>query len=184
MARKVKLTKHVDYEKLKEMYLREKDGRVKERLLAILEIYAGKSIAEVAGIVKRSEPSIKRWIKRWNEYGYKGLIPKFTGGPKPKMNDEEWDKVVNEISGKGMTIKDVVAYLKEKYNIVFGYGWVQRVLRNKKNVVYGKPYIENEKQPADAEDILKKKFLLCFYCYIIPLLHFLMKPQFNLTQIK
>jgi len=31
-------------------------------------------------------------------------------------------------------------------------------LRKKKKVPYVKPFVQNEKQPVDAEDILKKNF--------------------------
>jgi len=182
--KKININKYISYEELIKKYLSEKNPRVKERLLVISYLYEGKCLDDIVKLSKRCERTIWLWIKRWNDYGYGGLTPNFKGGPKPKITNEQWDDVVNEISGKGMTIKDVVTYLKKKYNVVFSYAWIQRVLRKKKKVKYGKPYIENEKQPADAEDILKKIFFLCLYCYVIQLSHFLMKPQFNSIQIK
>jgi len=181
--KEINVNKHVSYEELIKKYHAEKNPRVKERLLVMIYLYEGKCLDDIVKLSKRCERTIWLWIKRWNDYGYDGLIPKFRE-QKSKITDEQWNEIVNDISGKGMTIKEVVDHLKKKYNIVFSYGWVWEVLRKKKKVLYGKPFVQNEKQPADAEDILKKIFLSCFYCYVILLLHFLMKQQFNLIQIK
>lgn len=42
---------------------REEDARVKERLLAMLHLYDGKTISETSQVVKRSERSIGREIQ-------------------------------------------------------------------------------------------------------------------------
>lgn len=59
MPKKPKIIKHVTREELEDMYKREKNSRVKERLLAILHLYEEKNIPEVSKIIKRSESSIK-----------------------------------------------------------------------------------------------------------------------------
>jgi transposase len=159
MQRRGKVVRHVEKEELERIYREEKEGRVKERLLAILELYEGKKIKEAARVVRRSGSTIKRWLKLWNENGYKGLIPKFSGGPKPKLNEEEWNKILEEIEGKGMTLKDVTVYIKTKKGIEYSYKTVWYVLRKKKKVRYGKPYIKNEKRPENADKILKKEWM-------------------------
>jgi len=154
--RRATIIKHVDREELERMYREEKDARIKERLLAIIHIYDGKSISDTASIVKRSTSSVKRWLYAWNREAYNGLIPRFTGGPKPRMSYDEWDKVVKEIEDKNMTIKDVRVYIKTTRGIDYSYDMVWKVLRKKMKVKYGKPYIMNAKRPDDAEEILKK----------------------------
>jgi predicted transcriptional regulator len=76
--RRATIIKHVDREELERMYREEKDARIKERLLAIIHIYDGKSISDTASIVKRSTSSVKRWLYAWNREAYNGLIPRFT----------------------------------------------------------------------------------------------------------
>ena len=107
-------------------------------------------------IVKRSERAIGRWVRGWNKHGYDGLMPHFTGGPKPKMPAIEWDKIVKEIENKGMTLKDVVVYVNDMRGIHYGYNGVRRFSRREKKVGYGKAYKMNVKRPANAEGILKK----------------------------
>ena len=158
MARKPKVVKHIDYDTLKDLYLKEKDARVKERLLAMLELYDGKSLSDTGKIVKRSKPTIERWLQQWNKNGYKGLVSKFTGGPKPKLTNQKWDDVIKEISGKGMTIISVIAYIQAIYEITYSYSGAWRVIRKIKKIPYGKPFIQNEKRPENAEELLKKNF--------------------------
>ena len=67
MVRKPKVVKHIDYDTLKDLYLKEKDARVKERLLAMLELYDGKSLSDTGKIVNRSKPTIERWLQQWNK---------------------------------------------------------------------------------------------------------------------
>ena len=158
MPRKPKVIKHLTKEELEKKYIKEKDSKIKERLLAILLLYDGKNIYEVAEIIRRSERTIKEWLKRWNERGYEEILPKVSRrGRKPKISSEEWDKILKEIEGKGMTIKEVTVYVKTTRGVEYAYKTVWTILRKKKKVKYGKPYIQNSKRPENAEEILKKE---------------------------
>ena len=42
-------------------------------------------------------------------------ILQFDGGPKAKLDYKEQDNVIEEISGKGMTIKDTIEYVNTKH---------------------------------------------------------------------
>jgi transposase len=156
MGRKPIVTRHITKEELGKLYKAETNLRIKERLLVIVHLYEGKNVYEVADIVKRSERTIKDWLSRWNKQGYEGLIPQNRNGKKPKMSLDEWDQVIKEIECKGMTIKDVLKYVKDTRGIDFSYKYGWKILRRIKKVKYGKPYIRNEKRPNDAEDFLKK----------------------------
>ncbi len=158
MARKPYVIKHIEYKELEYRYKKEKNAAVKERLLAILLLYHGRHIYEVAEILKKCERTIKEWLSRWNRKGYEGLLPlNERKGRKPKLDDNEWDNILKEIEGRGMTIKDVVVYVKTTRGVEYSYKTVWKILRKKKKVRYGKPYIRNERRPENAEDILKKE---------------------------
>ena len=158
MPRRLNLVRHLTKEELEARYRREKDSRLKERLQAILLLYEGKKTEDVADIVRRVRSTIENWIAAWNKskHGLDGLIPNFTGGPKPKMDESEWDKIVSEIENKGMTIRDVAVYVKDTRGVNYAYKTVWKVLRKEKKVRYGKAYKMNAKRPPDAEEILKK----------------------------
>jgi len=156
MPRKLNLVEHLTREELEGRYRREKDSRLRERLQAILLLYEGKKTTDVSEIVRRSRSTIENWISAWNEGGVDGLIPNFTGGPKPWMESSEWDKVVREIDGKGMTLKDVEVYVKDTRGVHYAYKTVWKALRKERKVRYGKAYKMNAKRPPDAEEVLKK----------------------------
>ena len=156
MPARPNITWHMTKEELEERYRNEVSPRTKERLLAMLLLHDGKKVSEVSRIVRRSIRTIEDWISRWNRQGCNGLVPNFTGGPKSKIADSEWDNVVKEIENKGMTIRDVVVYVKNTRRVEYAYKTVWRILRKEKKVRYGKPYKMNMKRPVDAEGILKK----------------------------
>ncbi len=124
---------------MEEKYRKERDPRVKERLLAILLLYDGKNIHEVAEIIRRSGRRVKEWLKRWNREGYEGIMPETSKrGRKPKISSEEWDKILKEIEGEGMTLKEVTVYIKRKRGVEYAYKTVWTILRRNKKVKYGK----------------------------------------------
>jgi putative transposase len=157
MSRRITLVRHMSRGDLESRCRKEKDARVKERALAMLRLYDGTTEEETARSVARCEKSVRNWLTRWNEKGYDGLAPEFDGGPKPRIDGSEWDKIVQEIEGKGMTIKDVEVYVKDTRGVHYAYKTVWEVLRKEKKVKYGKAYKMNAKRPADAEQILKKR---------------------------
>ena len=156
MGRKPEVVRHISNVELDKLYKDEKNIRIKERLLAIIQLYEEKNIYVVADFLKRSEKTIKNWLSDWNKHGYEGLIPQNRNGKKPMLSFDEWDKIIEEITGKGMTIKEVIKYVKDTRGVEYSYkgGW--KILRAIKKVKYGKPYIRNSKRPINAESFLKK----------------------------
>jgi putative transposase len=156
MPKKVKLTRAVSVEELEDRYRKEANPRVKERLLVLIHLCEGQSAVFTSQSVKCSKRSITRWVKAYNEKGYEGLIPKFTGGPKPTLTANVWNEILAEIDNKGLTIKDVAVYIKNSRGVTYKYNTLWKILRKKYHVKYGKPYKVNTKRPNDAEAILKK----------------------------
>ena len=133
------MLKHLTKEELEERYRKERDPRVKERLLAILLLYDGKNIYEVSEIIRRSERRVKEWLKRWNRQCYEGIMPETRKrSRKPKISSEEWDKILREIEGRAMTLKKVTVYVKRTRGVEYAYKTVWTILRRKKKVKYGK----------------------------------------------
>ena len=159
--RVIKLVKHLPQEELEHFYTKERDSRIKERLRTILKAYNGKKVIEIMPIVERCESTVRDWIRLWNEGGIENLSPKFTGGPKPKISKEIWDKIIAHTENKSMDITDVRIYIKKEHGVEYAYNGVWKHLRRRdrkgrRKTTYGKPYIVNNKRPKDAEDILKK----------------------------
>jgi len=154
--RNLTLVKHVNKDTLETRFRKERDPRVKERLMAILHFYDGKTIDQTAALTRRSPSSVKRYLRKWNKEGFDGLVPQFDGGPKPRIDDDQWKEILGEMEGKGMTLRDVRVYIKKTRGVRYSYGGVWKVFRKKLKTRYGKPYVKNYSRPEDAVEILKK----------------------------
>ncbi len=156
MTRKVELVGHVPEGELEELYLGEKDVRVRERLHAVLLLYRGYEAKEVAVILRRGYATVRRWKDAWNRGGYEALKPDFKGGYEPRVSSSKWDEILEEVKERGMTLKDVQVYVNTKYGVDYAYTTVWYWVRKKKKAPYGKPYPMDTRRPEDAEMVLKK----------------------------
>ena len=55
-----------------------------------------------------------------------------------------------------MTIRDVAVYVRRTRGVEYAYKTVWWILRRKRRVKYGKPYVRSLKRAENAEDLLKK----------------------------
>jgi putative transposase len=152
-----KLIKHVTLEELnKKIKTEEKSVRILERLYFIRFIYKGDSIKEVCERVNVTEPTGYSWLDSWNKRGYEGLVPNFSGGPKPKLGVDERKELKQMLGGKdAWTLREVRELIKEKFDIEYSEMQVWRILTSW-NMHHAKPYILDKRRPDDAETILKK----------------------------
>lgn len=156
MTRKTEIVRHVSEEELEQLYRREGNVRIKERLHAMLLLYRGYRADETAEILRRGYATVRRWKDAWNGGGYEALKPDFKGGYEPRVSSSTWDMILEEIKDKGMTLKDVQVYVNTKYGADYAYNTVWYWVREKKKAPYGKPYPKDIRRPDDAEEILKK----------------------------
>ena len=94
MPKRAKVIEHLSKDELVEKYKIEKDARMKERLLSMLLLYEGMIIKEVADLIKYHKKTARNWPEGWNNRGDEGLRPNFTGGQKPKISDDERNKIL------------------------------------------------------------------------------------------
>lgn len=96
----------------------EKMAKVLQRLYFIKYRYAGDSVeiaAEKVGVTKRVGYT---WQKRWNKDGYVGLIPRYSGGRPPKLNEEQRNELEILLNNKvNMSIKDVRDLIEDRFDI-------------------------------------------------------------------
>lgn len=88
------------YEALKSLYITEKNGVIKIRLLTIVYLYEGYTSVPVSKMVKQSDFTVRKNLHRWNAHGYAGL--KDIPHPKPehKINDNEMHEIDDVLKGK------------------------------------------------------------------------------------
>ena len=70
-----------------------------------------------------SEPTGYSWLDSWNKQGYKGLVPNFSGGPKPKVGEAEREELKRMLGEKdAWTLREVRELIKEKWFLAFSCG--------------------------------------------------------------
>jgi putative transposase len=134
----------------------ETDTKVLNRLYFIRFLYRNYSIKKAASEVQVSEPTAYQWLKRWNESGFKGIIPRFSGGAPSKLSEDQKQELYRHLdSGALFTLKMVKQYIFDKFGIRYSKMQVFRILTHHK-MHHAKPYVQDIRRPDDAEDILKK----------------------------
>lgn len=151
------IIKHVTLEELNKIIRKEeKSVRVLERLYFVKFIYKGETIKEACQKVNISEPTGYSWLDSWNKQGYKGLVPNFSGGPKPKVGEAEREELKRMLGEKdAWTLREVRELIKQKFNVEYSEMQVWRILTSW-NMHHAKPYVLDKRRPDDAETILKK----------------------------
>ncbi len=151
------IIKHVTLEELNKIIRKEeKSVRVLERLYFVKFIYKGDTIKEACQKVNISEPTGYSWLDSWNKQGYKGLVPNFSGGPKPKVGEAEREELKRMLGEKdAWTLREVRELIKQKFNVEYSEMQVWRILTSW-NMHHAKPNVLDKRRPDDAETILKK----------------------------
>jgi putative transposase len=134
----------------------ELNTRVLKRLYFIRHRYNGKSVEDACDLVGVKKPVGYIWQDRWNEEGYKGLIPRFAGGRPSKLSKEQKDRLLQLIGQKdNWTSEEVRNLIHKELNVEYTLKQIRIILKS-----YGmrcaKPYVRDYRRPPDAEDILKK----------------------------
>ncbi len=109
------ITRYITLEDLnKKIKTEEKSVRVLERLYFIRFLYKGDSIKEACEKVHITEPTGYSWRDSWNKQGYSGLLPNFSGGPKPKLEDPERKELKKILAEKeAWTLREVRILIKK-----------------------------------------------------------------------
>ncbi|MBU4608283.1 MAG: helix-turn-helix domain-containing protein [Euryarchaeota archaeon] len=142
----------------KEIRKRKVNALILDRLIFIKKMFELDDVQLASQSVGISFSTGYIWLKRWNEEGLNGLIPKYDGGKPPKLSEEDY-KILDGILEKtpNLTVDIVSDILKSEFGVVFSDRHISRILK-KLNYTYTKPFMIYSKMPDDTEDQLKKNF--------------------------
>ena len=99
----------VTHAELEQCYRKEKDSRVKERLLAMCHVVINKeSYADVARMLFKVYNTIKSWHKRFLKHGIKGLNDLPRSGRPPKVTNEKITKYMRGYGSRLIFISELI----------------------------------------------------------------------------
>ena len=105
-------------EELTNLYKKEKNARMQKRLLAIKMMLEEKlSSYDIARRLSVSPTSIRDWVNKYNEGGYERLKEIRPRGGKPRVSDEEFLRILEEISleNSKWTLEKIAILTQERY---------------------------------------------------------------------
>jgi len=135
----------------------EADERVKPRLIFLNAMANhGISYEKASDICGLSMSTGYVWIRKWNAEGYEGLKDKETRtGRPPRLNNENMTKLKEILKSKAYwTTKEVVMEIKAQFDVDLSEDQTIKILRNKFQMLFSKPYPMDYRRPENAEELL------------------------------
>jgi putative transposase len=155
MEKRVEVVLHLTHAQLLERIRREKNSRVLKRLFFIQFVMEGMSIAKASEKVGVTRMVGYLWLRRWNEGGVGGLVPKSGGGRPPKLSGEQREQLAGFIRGRCLPLEEIKRYVEEVLGVCISDSRIRFVLKGM-GVRHAKPWARDYRRPGDANVLLKK----------------------------
>ncbi len=114
------------------LYKKERDPKVKERLLLIIRVKCDHQIPyRVVKEMNRSNPWASDWLKRYDNEGITGLKNRTKCGRHPELSEETIYKIKTILreSNQGWTTKQIEWLIIQESGIKYHYTHIYRILR-------------------------------------------------------
>lgn len=118
--------------KLVNLYKKENDSKVKERLLLIIKVREDNEIPfRVVKELHRSNPWASDWLKRYDKEGLEGLKDRTKTGRPPELSEDISFSIKKELSNsnQGWTTKQIEELIIKKSGVKYHYTHIYRILR-------------------------------------------------------
>ena len=133
----------------------ERSTKVLKRLLFVKYRYDGYSVEEAARRIGITKMMGYTWQRRWNQDGYRGLMPRYARKGPSKMSVEQRNALKEKLKNGQYTTAQVKSIIREEFGIEYTMKQVWAILK-KMGMRYAKPYPHDKRRPRDAENVLKK----------------------------
>ena len=143
----------------------ETDARIKPRLIFLNAIAnCGISYDLASNICGLNLSTGYVWIRKWNAEGYEGLKDKDTRtGRPPKLDNDDMTKLKEILKTRDYwTTNEVRKVIKDQFNVDLAISQVIKILRDKLDMLFSKPYPMDYRKPENAEEILENQLYLVF----------------------
>ncbi len=133
----------------------ERSTKMLKRLLFVKYRYDGDSVEEASKRIGITKMIGYIWQRRWNNEGYKGLIPRYAGKGPSKMSEEQRNALKDRLKKGQYTTAQVRDIIRNEFGIEYTMKQVWVILK-KMGMRHAKPYPHDKRRPKDAENALKK----------------------------
>jgi transposase len=118
-------------ERLWELYRKEKDGKVRERILMVIWSMERCSSYEIGERLNCPHSKVLYWIKRFEREGYEGLETKGRSGKPSSLTDQEKKRIRERLESKNFwKTKWVTELIQEESGVTYTQRHVVRLLQS------------------------------------------------------
>lgn len=116
---------------LEEAYKRERNPKVKERILMVMGVVDGKTTRQVAADLHCPQPNVVYWKRRFEEEGLDGLRDRPRSGRPPKVASWKLERIKTLIEKKQCwTATEVMRLIYEKTGVRYSLMHITRLLHS------------------------------------------------------
>jgi transposase len=120
----------VEVDGLKELYRRERDAEVRERILIIIWLKSGKSSYDIGSLLFCPHSKVMYWKKRYEESGVDSLRTVDRPGRPRLMTSTTEDEIRKELSGRDYWKSTQIATIvKEKGGVKYTQRHIRRLMQ-------------------------------------------------------
>ena len=132
--------------------------RLYQRLIFLKAIKQGFNIIEASSLVSVARQTGSIWLKRYNDNGLEGLMPKFGGGRPPYLSDQQKKELRDIITAEdaNYSITEVRKIIHDKFEVDYTYKQTWVIVRKKFGLSYTKPFPEYDNKLETGREDLKK----------------------------
>lgn len=148
---------------LKKLAKKEKNPRTRDRLRALLMLSKGVKVEIICSVFGIHEDVlIYRWLSKWNNSGLQEVKDKHKKGRNPALGKEHKQALREYVlsQDKRIVCKELVSYVKDKWNIDCDRETIRQVLKSMK-LSWQKPDKENHKANEKKRKVFLKGALWC-----------------------
>ena len=127
------MDKHI--KELASLIRREKNAKMRIKLLALQHFIEGQSRSQIADYLKVSRTSVNKWVSVYLSHGIAGLADKRRSGRRPALSSEQQRQLADYIvrcqshcDGHSVTGQAIQAYIARSFGIDYEISTVYRIL--------------------------------------------------------
>ena len=147
-----KLLTGKEREQLTKRHRKERDGRVRDRIKAVLAYDDGYSYSEIARILLLDDETIRRHI---DDYEREKKLSTINGGSDSKLSDRETHELIDHLQAMTyLYVKDICQYVWQIYGVKYSISGMTKWLHGY-DFCYKKPHAV----PAKADKVQQEEFI-------------------------
>ncbi len=132
----MEVIEHHKIEELRKLCKRQRDGRLRIRLQAVVLAHQGQTAAQIAKLLGYSHRAVQQWVRRYNAEGVDGLADRERSGRPTKLKASQEKKLYKWLETgpkpkdglRAWRGKDIQQYLAREFGVEYSLDGVYKLL--------------------------------------------------------